>query len=102
IRGTDGSGMTRSVSRTRGECATPACHGRAPVFGTCEYIVNAFTSTISSIVPEGVCNAVHPAYHARRVHGRRLRRREEVGGVPGRGCNASADRRTGRRRGRSE
>src|SRR5205807_9177889 len=90
--------MTRSVSRTRGECATPARHGRAPVFGTREYIVNAFTSTISSIVPEGVCDAVHPAHHACRVHGRRLRRREEIGGVSGRGCHAGTDRRAGRRR----
>src|SRR2546421_11540471 len=84
--------------------------GRTPVFRAREYIVNAFTSTISSTVPEGVRDAVHPAHHARRIHGRRLRRRKEVGGVSGRGGDTGAGRhgcggdhrRTGGRRGRSE
>src|SRR5207253_9948536 len=99
-----------SVSWTWWENATPARGGRTPVFRAHEYIVNAFTSTISSIVPEGARDAVHPAHHARRVHGRRLRRREEVGGVSGRGRDTDAGRhagrgghrRTGGRRGRSE
>src|SRR2546430_11155722 len=72
-----------SVSRASCENRTSAGSRRTPVFRAREYIVNAFTSTISSIVLEGVRDAVHPAHHARRVHGRRPRRREKNRGVSG-------------------